>query len=267
MGMGPQEKGRLMSSANVLALIPARSGSKGIPGKNFRDLAGRAPYLRAMDVALASGGCYTGHQHRHVFGRSAGGWRRGQTHRFLRPPELAQDDTPMIAVVNMRSRRSQARPSKSSCCCNPRNRLRQPKHLTAAIELLQASGADSVVSVVKVTSPEKLMRIACGQLWPWLSWLERDGRIRPNGWDIQVGDAFLGLRERRQDCQPGYARDGTVYAFWRRTVSTCANIYGADCRPLIIPSEETYPLDTPLDWENAERLLKLRDETEANSRR
>jgi hypothetical protein len=49
-----------------------------------------------------------------------------------------------------------------------------------------------------------------------------------------------------------------VYAFWRKTVERYGNIYGQDVRPLVIPAEETCPLDTPAEWVEAERRLCAR---------
>ena len=53
---------------------------------------------------------------------------------------------------------------------------------------------------------------------------------------------------RRQDARPAYSRDGTVYAFRRETLDRFGAIYGADCRPLVIPRRESLSIDTPDDW-------------------
>jgi CMP-N-acetylneuraminic acid synthetase len=60
---------------------------------------------------------------------------------------------------------------------------------------------------------------------------------------------------RRQDARPAFERDGTVYAFWRRTLRETHSIYGRNCRPLILPSAESLTLDTPEDWDEAERRI------------
>ena len=60
---------------------------------------------------------------------------------------------------------------------------------------------------------------------------------------------------RRQDARPAYAREGTVYACWRRTLETFGNIYGRDCRPLLIDPAESLSIDSAADWEAAERAL------------
>jgi CMP-N-acetylneuraminic acid synthetase len=63
---------------------------------------------------------------------------------------------------------------------------------------------------------------------------------------------------RRQDARPAYSRDGTVYAFWRATIERFGGIYGADCRPLLIDARESLSIDSPADWDAAERLLAER---------
>ena len=60
---------------------------------------------------------------------------------------------------------------------------------------------------------------------------------------------------RRQDVRPAYARDGTIYAFRRRTVERHGSIYGPDCRPLVIDPEDSINLDSMEDWAAAERVL------------
>jgi CMP-N-acetylneuraminic acid synthetase len=60
---------------------------------------------------------------------------------------------------------------------------------------------------------------------------------------------------RRQDARPAYSRDGTVYACWRRTIDRFNSIYGEDCRPLVIDAADSLSIDSPADWDAAERLL------------
>jgi CMP-N,N'-diacetyllegionaminic acid synthase len=120
----------------------------------------------------------------------------------------------------------------------PTSPLRRPGHVRQAVQLLRESGADSVVTVVEVPkhlSPDYVMRIENGALRPFL----------PEGARVT----------RRQDARAAYSRDGTVYAFRRDTVERFGSIYGDDCRPLVIPAAESLSIDTPMDWDQAERLL------------
>jgi CMP-N-acetylneuraminic acid synthetase len=106
------------------------------------------------------------------------------------------------------------------------------------VELLRQSGVDSVVTVVEVPkhlSPEYLMRIEDRVLRPFL----------PEGARVT----------RRQEARAAYSRDGTVYAFRRETLDRFGSIYGANCRPLVIPGSESLSIDTPGDWDRAEHLL------------
>jgi CMP-N-acetylneuraminic acid synthetase len=104
---------------------------------------------------------------------------------------------------------------------------------------LIASGADSVVSVVEVPrhfSPDYVMRVESGVLRPFL----------PEGERVT----------RRQDARVAYSRDGTVYAFRRDTIERFGTIYGRDCRPYSIDARESLSIDTPEDWDRAERILE-----------
>ena len=159
----------------VLAIVPARGGSKGVPGKNLRPLAGRPLLDYAAEAARAV-------RRRRSHRLSAPTRRRSPTPgarpasrcRSCARRQLAADDTPMLPVIAARgaelsSRRLDAR--ASSCCCSRRRRCGAPEHVRDAVELLRQSGADSVVTVVEVPrhlSPDYVMRIEDGVLRPFL---------------------------------------------------------------------------------------------------
>lgn len=225
--------------SRVIAIIPARKGSKGIPGKNFRafESIGQRPVDMAVKCAHDAGietiVLTTDDDVRLAWGLTV----------VQRPPELASDTAPMIDVVRHALDQVPGEPDDIVLLVQPTQPLRQPKHLQAAIDLLQTSGADSVVSVVELPPthhPEYVLDILpSGRLRAWL----------PGG-DIS-GPA------RRQDVEPVFIRDGTVYTCRRRVV--VYGLYGSDCRPLIISPEDTCPLDTPADWADAERRLYARE--------
>jgi CMP-N-acetylneuraminic acid synthetase len=60
---------------------------------------------------------------------------------------------------------------------------------------------------------------------------------------------------RRQDARPAFMRDGTIYAFWTRTLERAHSIYGDNCRPLLLPPRESLTIDTADDWAEAERRV------------
>jgi len=226
----------------VLGLVPARGGSKGVPRKNLRPLAGRPLLAYTAAAASASGVCdrvvlSTDDQEIADVGRNA-----GLEVPFLRPVELATDETPMLPVVTHaldELGRGGWRPD-IVLVLQPTSPLRTPDHLRQAVGRLEETRADSVVTVVELPrhlSPDYVMRIDEGRLKPFLA----DGaRVT-----------------RRQDARPAYVRDGTVYACWRQTIERFGNIYGDDCRPLLVDPRESLSIDSVDDWNEAERRLAV----------
>ena len=228
------------AASRVLGLIPARGGSKGIPDKNIRALAGRTLLEYAAEAAAASG----------VIDRvvlstdseriATEGRRVGLEVPFLRPEELARDDTPMLPVIEhaVASLEQGGWIPDIIVLLQPTSPLRTPEHIRRAVQELRDSNDDSVVTVVELPrhmSPDYVMRVEDGRLMPFL----------PEGAGVT----------RRQDARPAFIRDGTVYAFWRRTLREARSIYGKRCRPLIVPSAESLTIDTPDDWNEAERRI------------
>jgi CMP-N,N'-diacetyllegionaminic acid synthase len=229
-----------VNPSGVLALIPARGGSRGIPDKNIRLLAGRTLLDYAADAARSSKVVdrivlTTDSERIAVEGR-----RLGIDVPFLRPPEFARDDTPMLPVIEhaVDALEQQGWNPDVIVLLQPTSPFRRPGHIRAAVEQLRETNADSVVSVVELPmhmSPDYVMRIDEGRLVPFLP----------------AGAAVT----RRQDARRAVVRDGTVYAFWRRTLRETRTIYGRDCRPMIVPAHESITIDTPEDWIEAERRL------------
>lgn len=228
---------------SVLALVPARSGSKGIPGKNLRLLAGRSLIEYAARAAGASGIVDRAVLSTDSAEIAAEGRRVGLDVPFVRPAALAQDDTPMQAVIEhaLGALAGAGFEPEIVLLLQPTSPLRTPQQLRDAVRILRESNADSVVSVVELPrhlSPDYVMRIDDGWLRPFLS----DGaRVT-----------------RRQDARPAFVRDGTIYAFWTRTLRDQQNIYGANCRPLLVDAAESVTIDAPADWDAAERAIRER---------
>lgn len=225
----------------ILGIIPARGGSKGIPDKNIRDLAGKPVLAYAQQSAEECG----------LFDRlivSTDSEKIAEVAReigievpFMRPAELAQDDTAMLPVLQhaVAKLEKEGWVPEMIVLLQASAPLRKASHIISAIELLKESQADSVVSVTEIPhlfAPQKALRLENGALRFWL----------------QDGKAIT----RRQQLEPSFAREGTVYAFWRRTLMEADSIYGDICLPIIIPIEESLTLDTEEDWEKAERILE-----------
>lgn len=222
----------------ILGLIPARGGSKGIPGKNERSLGGRTLIERTADAARQSGVIdrlvlTTDSDAIAALGANA------EIEVLMRPPELAQDDSPMIDVVvhAVEELERAGWHGDAIALLQPTQPLRRPEHIRAAAELLEHTDASAVVSVVEIPphyAPQYAMRIEGDRLRNYLP----------------AGEALT----RRQDAERAYSRDGTIYLVRRETLRE-GDLYGKDCRPLLVAADESLNLDTPEDWDRAEMLL------------
>jgi CMP-N-acetylneuraminic acid synthetase len=232
------------ASGGVLAIVPARGGSKGVPRKNVSELTTGRTLLhyvaeaarqatRVSKVVLS-----TEDDEIAQVGRQA-----GLEVPFMRPAELAADETPMLPVLRHAIDQVAAGgwTPEYVVLLQPTSPCRRSTHIDDALSLLMTQGADSVVTVVEVPkhlSPDYVMKIEDGTLRPFL----------PEGARVT----------RRQDVRPAYYRDGTVYAFRRDTIERFGNIYGDRCLPLVIDASESLSIDSPADWAEAKRILEAR---------
>ena len=225
----------------VLGLIPARAGSKGVPGKNERPLAGRGLVERARDAALDSGVI-----ERIVLSTdsetiAAAGRSLGIDVPFLRPAELAGDRSPMLAVVEhaLAELGREGYEPDAVALLQPTSPLRTGARIAEAVSLLaETPEATSVVTVASIPphlAPHYAMRIDGDRLLPFLA----------------EGAAVT----RRQDVPAAYYRDGTLYLTRTATVLERHDLYGERCLPLVLRADEVIAIDTPEDWQRAERVL------------
>lgn len=221
----------------IVALVPARGGSKGIKGKNVRHFCGRPLLEWAVDVGMNT--CdqtyvTTEDPFVAVVAADAG------ASVILRPESLAEDDTPMLSVVTHAIMDIEA---DIIVLLQPTQPLRTVRHVHEALALLDKTHADSVVSVVQVPahySPDYVMRINSeGCLEAFLRWTDA-------------------MPTRRQACREAYSRDGTVYAMKRETIEA-GSLYGEESLPLVIPANESVNIDTEEDWQRAEELKELQN--------
>jgi CMP-N-acetylneuraminic acid synthetase len=226
--------------SHVLGIVPARGGSKGVPGKNLRLLAGRTLLDYTATAASQSGVI-----DRVVLSTDSDeiadvGRRAGMEVPFMRPASLAQDDTPMLPVIQhvITTLTESGWTPDVIVLLQPTSPLRRPWHIRDAVTTLRETKADSVVTVVELPrhlSPDYVMRIEGGVLRPFL----------PDGARVT----------RRQDARAAYSRDGTVYACWRATIDRFRSIYGERCHPLIVSAADSLSIDSLDDWAEAERRL------------
>ena len=218
----------------TLALIPARGGSKGIPRKNIRSLAGKPLIAWTIQAALAcpqidsvvvsTDDLEIAEISRH--------W--GAQVPFMRPAELAQDDSPSMDTV---FHALQQLPGFDAVLLlQPTSPLRSAADIQGCLELALARRACSVVSVCAPASSPY-----------WMYTLDANDRLKKL---IDSGDIT-----RRQDLPPAYALNGALYfaaTDWLRHSKTFLN---DETTAYLMPPERSLDIDTPLDWKIAELLL------------
>lgn len=227
----------------ILGLIPARGGSKGVPGKNIRPLAGRplieytievarqCPYLDDLILSTDS-------EEIAAVGRAA-----GVDVPFLRPAELASDTAKAIGVMQHAVRFMEEKTGAGYdllVYLEPPNPLRIVDDINTCIELFQQEQPDSVVSVQEAN-----------QFHPILMKKIEDGRLRPIWKEEPEGVP-------RQLYSPtAYMRNGAVYVF-RTDHIRSGVMYGEDILPYVMPVERSVCIDDMMDWYVAEAWMNQR---------
>lgn len=240
-------------SLRVLGIVTARGGSKGIPRKNIINLCGKPLLAYTAEAALHAKRLETVvlSTEDPEIAEVGRGW--GMAVPFLRPAELARDDTPTLLVLQDAVRRLEAcgETYDAILTLQPTNPLRRSSDIDGAIELMEHTGADSVISFVDV-----------GEKHPArMKFIDGDGRV----FDPPFAERTEG--QRRQDLPKMYVREGSIYLTRYDTLMKTNSIKGRDCRAWIMPEERACNIDTPFDLFLAEQLLKFHGLSEANDRR
>lgn len=205
---------------SVVALVPARGGSKGLAGKNLAHVAGRSLVRRAVEVARAVtlvDEVVVSSDDEEILaeGRAAGATA------LRRPDELATDDAPSESVVrHLLDHRPRA---TVMVLVQPTSPLRDVADVRACLEAL--GGAPAAVTVTAVDHPVE-----------WLFHLGEGGGLEPIlGWDRLVA--------RRQDAIPVYALNGAVYAARTEHLRNGGRLVGPATIAVPMPSERSVDVD------------------------
>lgn len=224
---------------NVLGVVPARGGSKAVPGKNLVSIGGRPLLAYTAEAAHASRRLTRVIVSTDDTAIAEAARALGLEVPFLRPADLAADDTPMLPVLQ-HAARELARggfAADAVVLLQPTSPLRRAEHIDRAIDLLESTGADSVVSVIEVPhpfTPVSVLRLEGERLRPYLD-----------------GETVT----RRQDKPRLFARNGPAVLAVRTRILEQGSLYGADSRPMLMEAADSIDVDGPADLALAELLL------------
>jgi CMP-N,N'-diacetyllegionaminic acid synthase len=225
------------SESRYLAVIPARGGSKRIPGKNLALLGGKTLLQYSIDAALASlrvGRTLVSTDDQEI---ARAGLAGGAEVPQMRPDEFARDESPMLGVI--RHAISMAEPDRhwveAVVLLQPTSPFRTAAHVDAAIARYEASGARTLVSVRAATQH------------PYYAWRADNERLMP----------FFSMQQMeivRQDLPPALFETGAIYILNRKDLDA-GRFYGASIAPFEMDERASLDIDTPQDLEFARFLL------------
>ena len=203
-----------MENKKVLGIIPARGGSKGIKNKNLINLLGK-PLISYVCNAAKEANCFNelilSSDNKKIISTAK---KFGIDAPFLRPKELAKDETLIIEVISHALEWfEKKRKIKFDyiCLLQPTAPLAKKEDYEKAVKMAIDNNADTVITTYK-----------CGQLHPSIMYTkDKNGKV---DWFVKK----LGWKamSRRQDLPPIYMRSGIVYVFKSNMIIKDKKLYG-----------------------------------------
>ena len=224
---------------DVLAIIPARGGSKGVPRKNVRLLGDKPVIVYSIEAAQAAGifiEIFVTTDDTEIAEVSGAA---GIKVPFLRPMELAEDHTPMLDVIKhvLAYFNNRGKSFDAVCLLQPTTPFRTVEQIKEAFAKFKSGDYDSLMSVVEV--PAKY-----NPHWQYIQ--------KENSGELQLFNGAQQPITRRQELPKSYIREGSLYFFKPETIEKYDNIYGDSIGYYLI-EKETVNIDTPEDFEKAVR--------------
>lgn len=226
----------------ILAVIVARGGSKGLPGKNLEPLGGMPLVAHTMLTAKVATTLDRVILSTDSPAIAAVGRRYDIEVPFMRPDDLATDEAPMAPVLGHALSWTEKDFGKTVdvvVLLQATSPLRKAQHIDAGVRLLIESGADSAVGLCEA------------QHNPYWMWVIHNGEVQrlfPEG----------GKFSRRQDLPVVYRVNGAFYASRRHVIMEQERVLGEKVRGLIMTEEDSIDIDSSLDLMLAESVLKSR---------
>jgi CMP-N,N'-diacetyllegionaminic acid synthase len=229
------------SKLKILAVIPARGGSKGVPNKNIKDLNGKPLIKYTAEVALKS----------HYLDKvivSTDDVKIAQISEsiglevpFIRPDNLAQDKSPTLPVIThaLDFYKNLGQEFDAVCLLQVTSPIRTIEFLNNCLEKFISSGADSLISVLEIPhhfNPH------------WTFKENEEGNL-----SIATGEK--NIITRRQELPNAFYRDGSVYITKSEVLLKQNSLYGEKISYIINPAKDNVNIDTPEDWRLAEEYF------------
>ena len=231
---------------SVLGIIPARGGSKSIPGKNIKSFVGRPLIAWVIGALRESKICDRVIVSTDDEAIAEVAKKYGAEVPFMRPAELAQDDTPTLPVLRhavLWLKEHEGYEPSVMVLAQATSPGVEPKHFQEGMEMFLETGADSVVSVVPVPA----------QYNPhWQFFADAEGRMT-----LATGERTENVIGRRQDLPRSFIRNSAFYIFKPELLfGPDPSFYGDDVRGYVMDEKHSSDIDTPEDWVRAEQAFE-----------
>jgi len=231
------------NSLKILALIPARSGSKGVLDKNIRMLGQKPLIAYSIEAALKSSSINRTivTTDSEVYGSIAKNF--GAEVPFIRPAYLAEDNTASIDVVlhALEYLFEKGDHFDAVCLLQPTSPFRTEDLIERAVEQFTDSGADALISVLPVPHEYNPH---------WIFEPTEDNYLT-----IATGEETI--IKRRQDLPPAFIRDGSIYITKTSVLLGKKSFYGDKLTYIVNDPNLSVNIDTEQDWKKAEEKIYL----------
>ena len=225
----------------VLAIIPARGGSKGIPMKNIQEIAGKPLIQYTIEQALKSKLITrtivsTDNQKIKKIAKNL-----GAEVPFLRPKKYSKDNSSSLEVITHAMdflQKTTTKIPKIITFLQPTNPLRPTEMIDKSIKLLQKNNGTSVLSVFT------------RRQHPFRSFEIKNRFLKPQKEDFEK-------YYQRQKLPTLYYPTGTIYTFWTNTLKKYNSIFGPKIIPMISKKNELHlDIDDHFDMFVCEMVMK-----------
>ncbi len=227
-----------INKKDILVVIPARSGSKGIPGKNIKKLHGKPLINYTIEAAkeiFENSQVIVSTDDKEIAEIAAS---HGANIPFLRPKELAQDDSSTRDVILHLVDYFERKKSMPSVIVllQVTSPLRNSKHLNEALDLFFHKDCDMVVSVTESKTS------------PYFNLYEEN----KEGYLQKSKD---GAFTRRQDVPPVYEYNGAIYIFKTKSIVESEMKDFEKITKYVMSKNDSVDIDDEVDWKIAEYIL------------
>lgn len=222
---------------NVVSIITARGGSKGIPHKNIKLLNGKPLIEYSIDESLSSkliNETYVTSEDKDIIQISM----KSGANIIYRPLELAQDDSSSVDVIlhSLNYLEINNKLPDFFVLLQPTSPLRTSKDIDNAINLFINNDCDALVSVCELEH-NALLNLT----------------IKNNFLESNCDEKFLNMR--RQELPTFYSPNGAIYIIKTKVIQKEKTFFPKKTIPYIMPQERSVDLDTEFDFKLAEFLL------------